>query len=138
MSRKTFIVSTGWYDDYTIRGLFEDEDEARKYAAKFEDGEVDAIPLRGKAFVPARSARLRSTIDPYTGVVTTPSDEWTEELDARYDAPPTATDWYVQRRNSRGADYITVETVGDAADIESIRAVHADAVAKKRAEVLGL
>jgi hypothetical protein len=134
-----YVVTSGEYSDYQIRGLFLDEPSARRYASglRVEDAEVTPYQARGPEFVPGRDISLWTRIDARTGDI---EREWSSisDRDAKAHDGQCSTWVYETSRVPAGVLTYTVHTTADVTQEERARKSHAERVAKKRAEVMGL
>lgn len=131
-----FIVTTGEYSDYRIRGAFLDEDAANAYALRV-GGEVETFPIRERSFVPGRTLTIWTRIGARSGDIER-TWESADERDAVDEWPTVTTNLYTTSLPTGPALHHTVTTQGDVTEDERIRKSHAEHVAKKRAEVMGL
>ncbi len=134
-----YVVTTGEYSDYRIRGVFFDETSARRYADGLRDSgvEVEAYPARGPGFVPGRDVSLWTRIDAQTGDI---EREWSSVSDrdaTEYDGQCSTRVMTSSMTLGTVLTY-TVYTMADVTQEERARKSHAEHVAKKRAEVMGL
>ncbi|MFB8071114.1 hypothetical protein [Streptomyces californicus] len=125
-----YVVSSGSYSDYRIVQIFGDEESAEAFAAKIYDGDVTAHTLRGPDFKMPRWSG-RTTVISATGDI----------VEAKERSENDESGFYEGQVLSRVAGGVLplepyeVHTHGEAARVPQ---AHADAVAKLRAEVLGL
>ncbi|MEV5319117.1 hypothetical protein AB0K92_15930 [Streptomyces sp. NPDC052687] len=137
--RNAYVVTSGEYSDYRIRGVFFDEPSARRYADSLRDSdiEVEEYPARGPEFVPGRDISLWTHIDAQTGDV---KREWSSisDRDATSHDGQCSTNVYTTGMTLGTALHYTVHTTADVTQEERARKAHAERVAKKRAEVMGL
>ncbi|GAB1326924.1 hypothetical protein [Streptomyces sennicomposti] len=138
-SQTAYIVTTGEYSDYRIRGVFLDKPSAERYAARLRDSdvEVNEYPTHGPEFVPGRDVGMWTLIDASTGDV---EREWSSISDrdaTQYDGQCSTTVYTAGVTMGTVLSY-TVYTSADIAQEERARKSHAERVAKLRAEVMGL
>ncbi|WP_435613262.1 hypothetical protein [Streptomyces sp. bgisy159] len=131
-----YVVTSGEYSDYRIRGVFLDELAARRYADTV-GGEVEPHPARGPEFIPGHDLKLWTRIDATTGDV---EREWSSVSvrDASEYDGQCSTHVYTTGMSVGRPLNFTVATVADLSQEERARKSHAERVAKKRAEVMGL
>ncbi|MFE5159105.1 hypothetical protein ACFRNT_11335 [Streptomyces sp. NPDC056697] len=136
-----YVVTSGEYSDYRIRGVFLDELSARKYADELNrsasDVQVEEHPARGPEFTAGRDLSLWTRIDARTGDI---EREWSSESarDASEHDGQCSTQVYSSSLATGRVLAFTVSTRADVTHAERARKSHAEYVAKKRAEVLGL
>ncbi|GAA0641584.1 hypothetical protein GCM10009548_02270 [Streptomyces malaysiensis subsp. malaysiensis] len=136
-----YVVTSGSYSDYRIRGVFLDELRARKYVDELRgsssDVRVEEHPARGPEFVAGRDLWLWTRIDARTGDI---KREWSSESarDASEHDGQCSTQVYSSSLATGRVYEFTVTTRADFTHAERARKSHAERVAKKRAEVMGL
>ncbi|MYR43112.1 hypothetical protein [Streptomyces sp. SID5910] len=134
-----YVVTTGEYSDYRIRGVFFDEASARRYADGLSDSdvEVEEYPARGPEFVAGRDIFIWTRVDARTGDV---MREWSSVSvrDAGDHDGQCSTRVYSSSMTIGQVLEYTVSTIADVTQEERARKSHAEHVAKKRAEVMGL
>lgn len=134
-----YVVTAGEYSDYRIKGVFFDETAARRYADSLRDSdvEVEEYPARGPEFVPGRDISLWTQIDARTGDI---NREWSSvgNRDAKELDGQCSTNVYTTSMAMGRPLTYTVHTDADVTQEERAHKSHAERVAKKRAEVMGL
>lgn len=131
-----FIVTQGSYSDYRIRALFEDEESAQAYAdslsrrSKYLSDEVavEYWDVMAPGSLPTILEFRNTVIDTVTGDVVSTE---TSTLDA-YDEEDRGKAETSVRRDFKE---VFVRTHGDSSRVPQ---THSDAVAKLRAEIIGL
>jgi hypothetical protein len=134
-----YVVTAGEYSDYRIKGVFLDEVSARRYADSLRDSdvEVEEYPARGPEFVPGRDVDLWTRIDARTGDIERAWSSISDRDAKEYDGQ-CSTNVYTTGMSLGTALNYTVHTSADITQEERARKSHAEHVAKKRAEVMGL
>lgn len=131
---KIFIVTEGAYSDYRILQVFIDEDAANRFAARVNNGEdrydsayVEAYELRDAGWDPIQYEFRRSEVD-YCG---------DSQLIYRTDGIDTEDEYggRVSTKTHRSAVGWTITTSGPA---DAVPQAHSDAVARKRADIMGI
>ncbi|MGW1268157.1 hypothetical protein [Streptomyces sp. NPDC002491] len=134
-----YVVTSGEYSDYRIRGVFLDELSARRYADDLTDSdvEVEEHPARGPEFIAGKDFKLWTRLDATTGDI---EREWSSvsARDASEHDGQCSTQVYTTSMTAGRVLSRTVATVADVAHEERARKAHAERVAKTRAEVMGL
>lgn len=130
------VVTTGDYSDYRISGLFENKATAERIRdqlnadSPYAHADVEEFQLNGPDFVAGRSMTLWTYVSGTGDVYST--DE-RSDLDILGACTGKCTTQLVRPRTA--PDSYTVHTHGDA---HRVPQAHADAVAKLRAELMGL
>ncbi|MYW28217.1 hypothetical protein [Streptomyces sp. SID2119] len=134
-----YVVTAGEYSDYRIKGVFFDEDSARRYADSLSDSdvEVEAYPARGPEFVAGRDIHIGTRVDAKTGEILREYSS-ANARDAKEQDGQCATHIYSSSRNYGEVLEYTVSTTADVTQEERARKSHSERVAKLRAEVMGL
>lgn len=136
MSTTVYAVSHGTYSDYRIVQIFGDEDSAKKFADamnagdSYADADVEEYTLRGPDFRMPRWAGQTTVVDHAGEIMKTEGRTHTDE-DGSYEGK-------VLTRVTGGRmalEPYEVYTHGEAARVPQ---AHSDAVAKLRAELMGL
>ncbi|MET7939685.1 hypothetical protein [Streptomyces sp. NPDC005302] len=136
-----YVVTSGEYSDFTLRGIFLDEVRANQYADEIrrtsDDVEVEKCPAHGPEFVAGRDMSLWTQIDAATGDV---MREWGSERSRSANQWDGQCSTYVYSSSLAAGRvlHVTVHTTADIKQAERARKSHAEHVAKKRAEVMGL
>lgn len=131
-----YVVTRGEYSDYRIVQVFGDEESAKAYSDKlnvadpYAHADVEEFPVRGSDFQMPMWAAQVTTINHEGGTSGTANDSHMDEAGDNVGRCETRV---TGGRMSLGAT--TVRTHGDATRVP---AAHADAVAKVRAELMGL
>ncbi|OSC76513.1 hypothetical protein B5180_01790 [Streptomyces sp. BF-3] len=125
-----YAVSRGSYSDYRVVQIFGDEESAKEFAGKIYDGNVEAYTLCGPDFKMPRWSG-RTTIVSHTGDVIETGERSENNEDGSYEGQ-------VQTRVSGGRLPLEPYEVYTHGEAERVPQAHADAVAKLRAEVMGL
>lgn len=134
-----YVVTSGEYSDYRIRGVFFNEVTARRYADGLRDSDVEVqeYPAHGPEFVQGKDIILWTTVDACTGAIeserSSMSDRDATESDGQCSTRVFTTGMALGRPHT-----YTIRTEADMAQEERARKSHAERVAKVRAEVMGL
>jgi hypothetical protein len=134
-----YVVTAGEYSDYRIKGVFFDETAARRYADGLSDCdvEVEEYPARGPEFVAGQNIHIGTRIDAITGEIEREYSSISAR-DAKEHDGQCSTHIYTSSMARGSALAYTVSTTADVVHEERARKSHAEHVAKKRAEVMGL
>jgi len=136
MSNNVYVVTRGEYSDYRIVQIFSDEGDAKKFADTLNAGDpyahadVEDYTLRGAGYVMSRWA-ARTTVVSHMGVVLEVMEQTSTDECGDYEGKAATT----VSGGRTALEPSEVRTHGDALRVPQ---AHSDAVAKLRAELMGL
>lgn len=133
---KVYVVTTGWYSDYTIREVFSDEATARKLVdalnaeSAYARAEVEEYDVLSAEFQPLRVEFRCTDVSP-SGEVSEPYISSKVETRDTFKGRANTT---VSEPNRMSRSW----RVGTNGPADVVPQAHSDAVAKLRAELMGL
>jgi hypothetical protein len=132
--KRAYLVTSGTYSDYHVHQIFSHKRAAERFRDKINGGtyssgaRVETFRVRDQEWVPTTWLGRTSIVSTETGDVLETADRTGLDKDGDYTGKSTTTTRRLIRK-------VEVYTHGDATRVPQ---AHSDAVAKLRAEVLGL